>query len=90
MGIFGQECRETNRNYNETQLTLQSNDQSTYSSHFRASTAITDIEQRKRVHVQNILIFFLSLLPKEFFWTFSQLLWPSLHTSKSFCIYRAE
>lgn len=39
------------KNYNEAQLTLQSIDQSTCSSHFRASTAITDIEQRKRVHV---------------------------------------
>ena len=60
MGIWGQECREAVRNWNEAQLTLQSIDQSTCSSHFRASTTITDIEQR--VHVQNILILFLCLL----------------------------
>lgn len=51
MGILGQEYREANKNCNKAQLTLQSIDHSTCSSHFRASTTITDIEQRKRVHV---------------------------------------
>lgn len=50
MGILGQEYREANKNCNKAQLTL-SIDQSICSSHFRASTTITDIEQRKRVHV---------------------------------------
>ena len=48
MGILGQECREANRNYNEAQLTRQPIDLSACSSHFRAGTAMTDIEQRRR------------------------------------------